>query len=141
MAHNPRALSRAASSGYGDNHSCSLFFYRTLDPIATVLTSGYFNTSRSQLNVGDQIIVTADSSGSMVGDLLIVTAVPAGSGNVTVSAIQGSITGGQSHVTDVPTNLSDSADGTAIAAAVNGNATAINAIIAALETAGITLTS
>lgn len=39
----------------------------------------------------------------------------------------------------VPTDLSDSANGAAIAAAVNGNATAINAIIAALEEFGISL--
>lgn len=39
----------------------------------------------------------------------------------------------------VDTDLSTSADGTAIAGAVNANATAINAIIAALEAFGISL--
>jgi hypothetical protein len=86
MAHNPRSLSRIASSGYGDSASCSLFFYRTLDPVATVLTAGYFNASRSQLNVGDQIQVTADTGASLEAEILLVTAVP-GTGNITVASI------------------------------------------------------
>lgn len=86
MAHNPRALSRAASSGYGDNQSCSLFFYRSTDPLATVLTAGYFNNSRSQLNAGDQILVTADTGANLTGDHLLVTAVPA-TGNITVASL------------------------------------------------------
>lgn len=84
MAHNARSLSRMASSAYGDNKSCSAFFYATEDAAAAVLTAGYFNDSRPQLTVGDQIFASVGLGGTLNALHLQVTAVPA-AGNITVA--------------------------------------------------------
>lgn len=140
MAHNAKALSRFSSSGYTDQTARSIFFLATADAAATVLTAGYFNDSRAQLVKDDVIFAIVDINASSALLQLIVTAVPA-TGNVTVAAAEGALVGGQANIPTVPTNLANDANGTAIAAAVNGNAAAINAIIAALEASGITLGS
>ncbi|MBL4768012.1 MAG: hypothetical protein JKY94_09910 [Rhodobacteraceae bacterium] len=85
-----RALTRFAVSPYADNSKICAYFYGTNDTAAEIITAGYWNDARDQLNPGDVIFAMADIDGTP--DLVIVTidTVPV-SANVTSSAETGAV--------------------------------------------------
>lgn len=88
--HNKRALVRLATSPYATDKKICAYFYGTNDTAAEILTAGYWNDSRDQLNPGDAIFAMADIDGTP--DLVIVTidTVPV-SANITSSAETGAV--------------------------------------------------
>jgi hypothetical protein len=59
----PYASSGLSLVAYGAG--ASVFIYRTADTLTQVLASGYFNDAAAQFNVGDEIILTAATGGTV----------------------------------------------------------------------------
>ncbi|MAA97408.1 MAG: hypothetical protein CMN87_18215 [Stappia sp.] len=142
MAHSVKALSRFATSDMGRTNQTDTYVYSTNDTLAELVAAGYFNDSRKTLKAGDVIMAVADKDGTASHVVLLVTASPA-TGNVTVSA-QGAVLG-QDTIADIALAAVTGVDGSGSNAASKADVdarfatvqTAINAILANLEAAGV----
>ena len=142
MAHSVKALSRFATSDMGRTNQTDTYVYSTNDTLAELVAAGYFNDSRKTLKAVDVIMAVADKDGTASHVVLLVTASPA-TGNVTVSA-QGAVLG-QDTIADIALAAVTGVDGSCSNAASKADVdarfatvqTAINAILANLEAAGV----
>lgn len=80
-----KTMTRMASVSYDVGKYKSAFFHATPAANATVLTAGYFNEMRADLQVNDLILCMSVADGTGVANWLKVTAVPAAPGDVTVA--------------------------------------------------------
>ncbi len=62
MAFNRKNLGGNVGAG---SDTAKLYVYRTADSKATVVASGYFNTAKDVLKVGDIIMATHDTGGTV----------------------------------------------------------------------------
>ncbi|MCA1241869.1 hypothetical protein LC092_05430 [Stappia stellulata] len=142
MAHSKKALSRIATSDLGLTNQTDTYVYSTNDTLAETIAAGYFNDSRKTVKPGDVVFALIDKDGTPSHAVIRFVAVPA-TGDVTV-ALE-SVVLGQTTIADVSLPAVTAVDGAGSNAASKADVdtrlttiqTAINAILANLEAAGI----
>jgi len=88
MAYDAKGLRRfsyGGAVGNGADSVRSIWHYVSNDAVAAVAASGYFNSARDDLIVGDVIVASLDVGATAVLRNYIVTAAPA-SGDVVIAA-------------------------------------------------------
>lgn len=68
------AFERKNLSSLAYANGFTLYHYSTTDTAAVVDTEGYFNAAADQLRIGDRIMATVDTDGTMAhGDFVVLT--------------------------------------------------------------------
>lgn len=115
-----------------------IWVYTTTDTIATVNTSGYFDTVDKHLSVGDLIYVRSSTGGTAVYSLIVVLSIVAG----VVDVSDGVNIGGESVVLNTSIIDISTADQAYVVSPIAGTITAIYSVIhGAIATADADLTA